>query len=125
MRCPFAFEKGEFLKKGFCIQLTDLSILKASSTPGGEEANVASQHFPLVEPPEFVSVNYNFTEFNNYTMAFSDFENETNDTMAPLKQVEENKKIEENDLKIDNFVNYCTEDVSAMCPPGSTKHGSG
>ena len=89
---------------------------------------MASQHFPLVEPPEFVSVNYNFTEFNNYTMAFSDFENETNDTMAPLKQVEENKKIEENDLKIDNFVNYCTEGLStdtAKCPKGSTKHGSG
>ena len=88
---------------------------------------MASQYFPLVEPPEFVAVNYNFTGFSNYTLAYSDFENETNDTMAPLKQVEENIKIEENDLKIDNFVNYCTEGLSDenKCKPGSTKHGSG
>ena len=49
---------------------------------------------------------YNFTKFDNYTLAYRDFEYETNKTMAPLRKIAENKKIEENDLKIDNFINY-------------------
>ena len=71
---------------------------------------------------------YNFPEFKTYTLAYSDFESKTDRAMAPLKRVEENKKMEENDLKIDNFVNYCTEGLTtdtAKCPKGSTKHGSG
>ena len=116
-----------FSQKLFCIQLINLSILKASSTPGGEEANDASLHFPNAGTPEFVDVKYNFAKFKSYTLAYSDFESETNRAMAPLKKIEENKKMEENDLKIDNFVNYCTEPLSdrQKCPKGSTGHGSG
>ena len=71
-----------------------------------------------------MSVEYNFTKFDNYTLAYRDFEYETNKTMM---KIAENKKIEENDLKIDNFINYCTEGVSPEqdCPSGSTKQGTG
>ena len=70
---------------------------------------------------------YNFTKFDNYTLAYRDFEYESNKTMAPLMIIAENKKIEENDLKIDNFINYCTEGVSKEtdCKKGSTQHGTG
>ena len=70
---------------------------------------------------------YNFTKFDNYTLAYRDFEYETNKTMAPLRKTAENKKVEENDLKIDNFIKYCTEGVSKKddCKQGSTQHGTG
>ena len=107
--------------------------LQASSAPGGEQADDKSLNFPQVDVPKFLSVEYNFTKFDNltkfdnYTLAYSDFEYETNKTMAPLRKIAENKKIEENDLKIDNFVNYCTEGVSKEtdCKKGSTQHGTG
>ena len=92
--------------------MTYVSILKASTRPGGEEANVDSGNFPLVDPPHFQGVDFDF---------------ETNKTMFPLEEIEGNKKIEENDLRIDNFVNYCTEGLSddTKCKKGSTRHGSG
>ena len=102
--------------------------LQASSAPGGGQADENSPNFPQVDVPGFLSVEYNFTKFDNYTLAYRDFEYETNKTMAPLRKIAENKKIEENDLKIDNFVNYCTEGVSTdklKCPKGSTQHGTG
>ena len=112
--------------------MTYVSILKASTRPGGEEANVDSGNFPLVDPPHFEGVDFDFAEFNNYTLAYKDFEFETNKTMFPLEEIEGNKKIEENDLRIDNFVNYCTEGLSdpalakaGKCEKGSTRHGSG
>ena len=102
--------------------------LQASSAPGGEQADDKSLNFPQVDVPKFLSVEYNFTKFDNltkfdnYTLAY-----ETNNTMAPLRKIAENKKIEENDLKIDNFINYCTEGVSKEtdCKKGSTQHGAG
>ena len=110
-----------------------LSNLQASCALGGEQADDKSLNFPQVDVPKFLSVEYNFTKFDNltkfdnYTLAYSDFEFETNKTMAPLRKIADNKKIEENDLKIDNFINYCTEGVSTEqdCPSGSTKHGAG
>ena len=107
--------------------------LQASSAPGGEQADDKSLNFPQVDVPKFLSVEYNFTKFDNltkfdnYTLAYSDFEYETNKTMAPLRKIAENKKIEENYLKIDNNIKYCTEGVSTEkdCPSGSTKHGNG
>ena len=59
-----------------------------------------------MEPGTFVGVNYSFPGFTNYTTAYSDFQHETNNTMAPLKKIAENKKIEINDLKIDEPKNY-------------------
>ena len=107
--------------------MTYVSILKASTRPGGEEANVDSGNFPLVDPSHFQGVDFDFAEFNNYTLAYKDFEFETNKTMFPLEEIEGNNKIEENDLRIDNFVNYCTEGLSddTKCKKGSTRHGSG
>ena len=101
--------------------------LQASSAPGGEQADEKSPNFPQVDVPGFLSLEYNFTKFDNYTLAYRDFEYETNKTMAPLRKIAENKKIEENDLNIDNFINYCTEGVSKKddCKQGSTQHGTG
>ena len=109
------------------MKITFSFNLQASSAPGGEQADEKSPNFPQVDVPGFLSVEYNFTKFDNYTLAYRDFEYETNKTMAPLRKIAENKKVEENDLKIDNFINYCTEGVSKEtdCKKGSTQHGTG
>ena len=62
--------------------------------------------FPQVDTQTFAGVTYTFSGLTDYSTAYTDFQHRTNNARAPLKKIAETKKIENNDLKIDEPKNY-------------------